>query len=227
MRLVLIRHGQSVWNLENIFTGWCDVALSNQGRNEASEAGKKLLEAGLDFDYVYTSYLKRAIHTADIVLDEMSRSWLPVEKAWQLNERHYGALQGLNKKKMAEQYGAEQVQLWRRSYKTVPPLLNRGDAYDPSTQAMYRNVDPKKLPLGESLELTVKRVLPYFDKHIKPILLKGDRVLIVAHGNSLRALLKELHELSDEGIVSLEIPTGSPLILDLDEDLKPINSYYL
>lgn len=227
MRLVLVRHGQSVWNLENIFTGWSDVDLSHQGRKEASESGRKLLEAGIDFDVVYTSYLKRAIHTATIIMDEMNRNWLPLIKAWQLNERHYGALQGLNKAQTAEQYGDDQVKLWRRSYTTLPPLLEPGDNRDPHNLPMYRDVDPSLLPMGESLAITVKRVLPYFNAEIKRDMLNGQRVLVVAHGNSLRALLKELEEYSDDDIISLEIPTGSPLVLEFDDDFSVLRSFYL
>lgn len=227
MRLVLVRHGQSVWNSKNIFTGWCDVDLSEQGQEEAKTAGRKLAESGLDFDIVYTSYLKRAIHTADYILDKMDRTFLPMIKAWQLNERHYGALQGLNKAEVAKEYGDEQVKIWRRSYKTLPPLLNDDDQYDPKTNLMYRDVDPRLLPMGESLELTVDRVLPYFNDVIKKDLMSGKRVLIAAHGNSLRALLKELQPYSDDDIVGVEIPTGSPLLLDLDQDFNIIRSRYL
>lgn len=227
MRLVLIRHGESVWNQKNIFTGWSDAELSENGQNEAKAAGQKLLELGLDFDIVYTSVLKRAIHTSDLVLGEMNRVWLPIVKAWQLNERHYGALQGLNKKTTMEQYGEEQVKLWRRSYKTLPPLLDKGEAGDPSLLPMYRDVDPNLLPLGESLEKTVERVIPYFNDTIKKDMLAGKRVLIVAHGNSLRGLLKELNPYSDEEILDVEIATGAPLLLEFDRDFTLLRSQYL
>lgn len=227
MRLVIIRHGQSIWNEMNIFTGWRDVDLSELGITEAKNAGTTLLEHNLHFDKIYTSYLKRAIHTADIVLDQMDAVYLPVVKAWQLNERHYGALQGLNKKDVADQYGDEQVRLWRRSYDLIPPLLEEGSTHDPHLLPMYRNVDPNLLPLGESLELTVHRVIPYFNKVIKKDMKNGERLLIVAHGNSIRALLKELNPYSDEEIVKLEIPTGSPLVLDFDEDFNLIRTSYL
>lgn len=227
MRLVLIRHGQSVWNLKNVFTGWSDVELSDNGRQEAINAGEKLRDLGLDFDVVYTSYLKRAIHTADLVMNEMNRTWLPLIKAWELNERHYGALQGLNKQATAEQYGEDQVKVWRRSYKTTPPLLEKGDTGDPAMMPMYRNVPEKYLPLGESLEMTVNRVIPYFNQHIKKRMLNGDRVLIVAHGNSLRGLLKELNPYTEDEILDVEIPTGSPLLLEFDEDFNLLRSSYL
>ncbi len=227
MKLVMIRHGESVWNQANLFTGWTDVELSKNGHKEAQSAGDLLRDNGFDFDICYTSLLKRAIHTLDIVLNEMSRTWLPVIKAYQLNERHYGDLQGKNKQETADQYGAEQVRMWRRSYKTLPPLLDRDDDRSPTHQAMYRGINSKDLPMAESLEMTVKRVVPYFEKTIKKNMLDNKRVLIVAHGNSLRALCMHFDNLSEEEIINLEIPTGKPLIYEFDQDFNVENSYYL
>ena len=192
MKLVLIRHGESEWNLENKFTGWTDVDLSETGKKEAYNAGKILLKEGYDFDICYTSYLKRAIHTLNIILDTMDRAWLPVNKSYKLNERHYGALQGLNKKETAEKFGEEQVLIWRRSYDVRPPLLKESDERNPSKQAQYRDINKEELPLGESLLDTVNRTVPYFENVIKKDMLNNKRVLIVAHGNSLRALVMHL-----------------------------------
>jgi len=227
MQLVLIRHGQSEWNKENRFTGWTDVDLSETGKLEAIEAGKLLKENKFDFDICYTSYLKRAIHTLDIVLDQMNRCWLPVNKCWELNEKHYGALQGLNKEETAKKYGDEQVLIWRRSFDSLPPLLLEDDQRDPATQEMYRNVDKSKLPLGESLKLTIDRVIPFFETEIKPQIAGGKRVLIVAHGNSLRALMKYLENISNQEIVNLNIPTGIPLVLNLNDNFQVIEKHYL
>lgn len=227
MQLVLIRHGQSEWNKQNRFTGWTDVDLSEQGELEAKEAGKLLKENKFDFDICYTSYLKRAIHTLDIVLDQMDRCWLPVNKCWELNEKHYGALQGLNKEETAKKYGDKQVLIWRRSFDSLPPLLLEDDQRDPATQDMYRNVDKLKLPLGESLKLTIDRVVPVFETEIKPKISAKKRVLIVAHGNSLRALVKYLEKISNQEIVDLNIPTGIPLVLNLNDDFQVTDKYYL
>ncbi|NLL74723.1 MAG: 2,3-diphosphoglycerate-dependent phosphoglycerate mutase [Erysipelothrix sp.] len=227
MKLVLVRHGESEWNRKNLFTGWTDVELSDKGRLEAKTGGAALRDAGFDFDVCYTSYLKRAIHTLDIVLDEMDRSWLPVHKDWHLNERHYGSLQGLNKEETAERFGEEQVHIWRRSYGTLPPLLDEDDDRSPHNMIMYRGASTKKLPLGESLETTIDRVIPYFNKHIKPKVQEGTRVLIVAHGNSLRALVKYFEELSNDEIMDVNIPTGIPLVYEFDEDFHVNKKYYL
>lgn len=227
MTLVIIRHGESEWNSLNLFTGWTDVDLSEKGRAEAELAGKMLKEEGFDFDVCYTSYLKRAIHTLDIVLDEMDLEWLPVTKAWQLNERHYGALQGLNKKETAEKYGEEQVKIWRRSYDVPPPALDPDDDRNPAKQEQYKDVPAENLPLTECLKDTVARVVPYFDDVIKPRMLAGDKVIIVAHGNSLRALVKYLEDISDKDIPEVEIPNGIPLVYELDRDFNVISKRYL
>ncbi len=227
MTLVIIRHGESEWNSLNLFTGWTDVDLSDKGRAEAELAGKMLKEEGFDFDICYTSYLKRAIHTLDIVLDEMDLEWLPVTKAWQLNERHYGALQGLNKKETAEKYGEEQVKIWRRSYDVPPPALDPDDDRNPAKQEQYKDVPAENLPLTECLKDTVARVVPYFDDVIKPRMLAGDKVIIVAHGNSLRALVKYLEGISDKDIPEVEIPNGIPLVYELDRDFNVISKRYL
>jgi 2,3-bisphosphoglycerate-dependent phosphoglycerate mutase len=227
MTLVIIRHGESEWNSLNLFTGWTDVDLSEKGRAEAELAGKMLKEEGFDFDVCYTSYLKRAIHTLDIVLDEMDLEWLPVTKAWQLNERHYGALQGLNKKETAEKYGEEQVKIWRRSYDVPPPALDPDDDRNPAKQEQYKDVPAENLPLTECLKDTVARVVPYFDDVIKPRMLAGDKVIIVAHGNSLRALVKYLEGISDKDIPEVEIPNGIPLVYELDRDFNVISKRYL
>ncbi|MDX1572146.1 MAG: 2,3-diphosphoglycerate-dependent phosphoglycerate mutase [Xanthomonadales bacterium] len=226
-KLVLLRHGESVWNRENRFTGWTDVDLTDTGRAQAREAGRLIQEAGLDFDVAYTSVLKRAIRTLWIALDEMDRMWLPVRRAWRLNERHYGALQGLNKAETAEKYGEEQVHIWRRSYDTPPPKLTEDDERHPRHDRRYADLDPSQLPLAECLADTVSRFLPYWDDTIAPDIRSGNRVLIAAHGNSLRALIKHLDGISDDEIVGLNIPTGAPLVYELDEDLQPIKHYYL
>lgn len=226
-RLVMIRHGESEWNKLNLFTGWTDVDLSEKGRTEAAGAGRLLKEGGYSFDVCYTSYLKRAIHTANAVLEALDEEWIPVIKTWKLNERHYGALQGLNKAETAAKYGEDQVHLWRRSFDVRPPALSVEDDRNPANQPMYRNVDPSELPLAESLKDTIARVVPYYEAEIVPQI-KADRsVLIAAHGNSLRALVKYLDNISDEEISSLNIPTGVPLVYELDENLKPIRHYYL
>lgn len=227
MTLVLLRHGESVWNKENLFTGWTDVELSDKGRSEAESAGRLMAAEGLDFDVCFTSYLKRAIHTQQIALDAMDRAWIPVIKSWRLNERHYGALQGLNKSETAEKYGEEQVKIWRRSYATRPPALSSDDERNPAGQAPYRNVPAEDLPLTECLEDTVARAYPYFEQEIKPRMLAGDRVLIAAHGNSLRALVKMFDGLTDEEIVGVNIPTGVPLVYEFDEDFGVVSKRYL
>lgn len=227
MTLVLLRHGESVWNKENLFTGWTDVDLSDKGRSEAESAGRLMAAEGLDFDICFTSYLKRAIHTQQIALDAMDRAWIPVVKSWKLNERHYGALQGLNKSETAEKYGEDQVKIWRRSYATRPPALSPDDERCPAGQAPYRNVPAEELPLTECLEDTVARAYPYFEKEIKPRMLSGERVLIAAHGNSLRALVKVFENLSDDEIVGVNIPTGVPLVYKFDEDFNLVSKRYL
>ncbi|HPF86995.1 MAG TPA: 2,3-diphosphoglycerate-dependent phosphoglycerate mutase [Candidatus Limiplasma sp.] len=227
MQLILLRHGESVWNKKNLFTGWTDVDLSDSGWLEAAAAGRRMLENGFDFDICYTSYLKRAIHTLNLVLEAMDREWLPVVKSWKLNERHYGALQGLNKAETAAKYGEEQVFIWRRSYDVRPPLLNAGDDRNPARLAAYRGVPADELPLGESLQDTIARVVPYFDKVIKPEILSGKRVLIAAHGNSLRALVKTFDKLSDEEISKVNIPTGIPLVYTFAPDFTVTHKEYL
>ena len=226
-KVVLLRHGESVWNKENRFTGWTDVDLSDKGREEARNAGKLLKEGGYAFDFVYTSVLKRAIWTSVLALDELDQLWLPVERDWRLNERHYGALQGLNKAETAAKHGEEQVKIWRRAYAIAPPPLTPDDPRHPSRDPRYKNLDPRVLPLTESLKDTVERFLPYWHGSIAPRIRSGSRVLIAAHGNSLRALVKYLDDISDDAIVELNIPTGIPLVYELDDSLKPIRSYYL
>jgi 2,3-bisphosphoglycerate-dependent phosphoglycerate mutase len=226
-KLVLIRHGQSTWNLENRFTGWTDVGLTEQGENEAHEAGKLLREGGYTFDIAYTSVLKRAIKTLWIVMEEMELEWLPVINAWQLNERHYGALQGLNKAEMAEKFGEAQVKIWRRSYDTQPPALEMDDPRHPRFDRRYAGLAPDELPRTECLKDTVARMLPYWHSTIAPTVESGKRVVICAHGNSLRALVKYLDNIPDQEIVELNIPTGIPLVYELDQDLRPLNHYYL
>ncbi len=226
-QLVLVRHGESVWNKANLFTGWTDVELSEAGMSEASEAGRLLKENGFDFDVCYTSYLKRAIHTLNLILDEMDRAWLPVNKSWRLNERHYGALQGLNKAETAAKYGEEQVKIWRRSYDILPPALASDDERQPSKQPMYRGIDIQDLPSSESLKTTIERVVPYFENCIKPAMLEGKRVLITAHGNSLRSLVKYFDGIADDDIVDVNIPTGIPLVYEFDENFNAIKHYYL
>lgn len=227
MKLVLIRHGESEWNKLNLFTGWTDVGLSEKGIIEANEAGFLLKENNFDFDVCYCSYLKRAINTLNIVLERMDRQWLPVIKTWKLNERHYGALQGLNKAETAEKYGEEQVKLWRRSFDVPPPALDKDDKRCPHNQAPYRNIDKSELPYNESLKDTIERVIPYYEEVIKKDMLDGKRVLITAHGNSLRALVKYLDNLTDEEIISVNIPTGIPLVYEFDDNFKVTNKYYL
>ncbi|HEY5984423.1 MAG TPA: 2,3-diphosphoglycerate-dependent phosphoglycerate mutase [Anaerolineales bacterium] len=226
-KLVLVRHGQSTWNLENRFTGWTDVGLTDQGRAEAHAAGKLLLEGGYSFDIAYTSVLRRAILTLWIVLEDMQLEWIPVVNAWQLNERHYGALQGLNKAEMAVKFGEAQVKLWRRSYDVPPPALELSDERHPRSDPRYAELTPEQLPATESLKITLERVLPYWHSTLAPMIKTGRRVLIAAHGNSMRALVKYLDNVSDKEIPELNIPTGIPLVYELDDDLKPIKHYYL
>ena len=226
-KLVLLRHGQSQWNQENRFTGWKDVDLTEQGRAEATRAAEALHAAGLTFDVAYTSLLKRAIRTLWIVLDGMDLMWIPVHRSWRLNERHYGALEGLNKADTAAQWGEDQVLVWRRSYDTPPPPLEPGDPRHPSNDRRYAGLAPEQLPLTECLKDTVQRFLPYWESEIAPAVRAGRRVVITAHGNSLRALVKHLDGLGDDDIVGLNIPTGVPLVYELDEDLKPLQHYYL
>ncbi len=227
-RLVLIRHGNSVWNSLNRFTGWADVDLSDQGEREARDAGKLLLENGFTFDQGYTSVLKRAIRTFQLSMEESHMTWLPVTKSWRLNERHYGGLQGKNKDDAVEDYGAEEVKNWRRAYDTKPPLLSEFDPRHPSREERYREIPPEDLPIGESLKDTLDRVLPYWEGELKPAIKSGKRLIIAAHGNSLRALAKNLENLTNEQVLDLEIPTGKPLVYELDErDLHVIKKYYL
>ena len=226
-RLVLLRHGQSQWNLENRFTGWWDVDLSEKGIEEARGAGRLLKERGFDFDYCFTSVQTRAIRTLHIALRAMDRLWLPVEKHWRLNERHYGALQGLNKAETTAKHGEDQVKIWRRSYDIPPPLLASDDPRHPGTDPRYTHLTTSELPLTESLKDTVARFLPYWHETIARSVNSGSRVLIVAHGNSLRALIKYLDNVSDSEIVGLNIPTGIPLVYKLDDDLKPVRHFYL
>jgi 2,3-bisphosphoglycerate-dependent phosphoglycerate mutase len=226
-KLVLIRHGQSTWNLENRFTGWTDVDLSELGRTEARSGALALKEAEYEFDLAYTSVLKRAIKTLWIVLDSLGLEWIPVYRAWQLNERHYGALQGLNKSEMAEKYGEAQVKVWRRSYDTPPPPLELDDPRHPRFDRRYAGLAPEQLPRSEALKDTLARVLPYWHGTLAPAVSAGQRVLVAAHGNSIRALVKYLDNVSDDEITELNIPTGIPLVYELDPALKPIRHYYL
>jgi 2,3-bisphosphoglycerate-dependent phosphoglycerate mutase len=226
-KLVLIRHGESEWNKENRFTGWKDVDLSEKGRAEAKAAGQLLKAEGFVFDEAYTSVLKRAIRTLWIILDEMDLMWIPETKSWLLNERHYGALQGLNKAETAAQYGEEQVLIWRRSYDILPTLLEESDERWLGKDPRYSAIEPAKFPKAEALKQTVERVVPYFQTEIFPKIQAGRRLIIAAHGNSLRALVKYLNAISDEDIVKHNIPTGIPLIFEFDEELKPVRSYYL
>ncbi len=227
MKVVLLRHGESDWNKENRFTGWTDVDLSAQGRDEAIRSGRTLAAEGFVFDLAFTSVLKRAIRTLWLALDEMDLMWIPVVNSWRLNERHYGALQGLNKAETAAKFGEQQVQLWRRSYDVQPPALTPDDPRFPGHDPRYRDLDPRDLPLTESLKDTVARFLPCWHETIAPTIRAGMRVIISAHGNSLRALVKYLDNISDEEIVGLNIPTGVPLVYELDAQLKPIEHYYL
>jgi 2,3-bisphosphoglycerate-dependent phosphoglycerate mutase len=226
-KLVLLRHGESSWNLENRFTGWTDVDLSETGLNEAHMAGKLMKQEGFDFDIALTSVLKRAIRTLWIALDEMDLMWIPVENAWQLNERHYGALQGLNKAETAQKYGQDQVKIWRRSYNVPPPPLDWDDPRHPHFDPRYASLTKEELPAYESLEITLKRVLPYWERRIVPLVKSGKKVLVAAHGNSIRAMVKHLDHISDEEIPELNIPTGIPLVYELDDDLQAIRHYYL
>jgi 2,3-bisphosphoglycerate-dependent phosphoglycerate mutase len=226
-KLVLLRHGESTWNKENRFTGWTDVDLSEKGFAEAKAAGKLLKESGFEFDVAHTSVLKRAIRTLNMVLDELDLMWIPVKKSWRLNERHYGALQGLNKSETAAQYGEDQVFVWRRSYDIPPPPLNHDDSRHPHFDARYKKLDPKDIPSTEALKHTVERFIPYWNEAIVPDLKARKRVLIAAHGNSIRALLKYLENIAEEKIVELNIPTAVPLVYELTDDLKPIRRYYL
>ena len=227
MKLVLLRHGESIWNKENRFTGWTDVDLSKKGVEEARKAGQVLKERGYTFDVAFTSVLKRAIRTLWLVLDEMDLMWIPVYRSWRLNERHYGALQGLNKAETAAKYSEEQVLIWRRSYDIRPPSLEKTDERYPGNDPIYLDLDKKNIPLTECLKDTVERFLPYWHEVLAPTIKSGKRVIISAHGNSLRALVKYLDHISDEDIVKLNIPTGIPLVYELDDELKPIKSYYL
>ncbi len=226
-KVVLLRHGESVWNKENLFTGWTDVDLSEKGFEEAHEAGRTLKREKYVFDIAYTSVLKRAIRTLWIVLDEMDLMWIPVINSWRLNERHYGALQGLNKSQTAEKYGEEQVKIWRRSYDVPPPALDPSDERFPGHDPRYKDLTDEQLPRAECLKDTVARFLPYWHETIGPTVKAGKRVIIAAHGNSLRALVKYLDDVSDEDIIGLNIPTGIPLVYELDADLRPITHYYL
>ena len=226
-KIVLLRHGESVWNKENRFTGWTDVDLSDKGREEALKAGDVLKKEGFVFDLAYTSVLKRAIRTLWSVLDRMDLMWIPVYNSWRLNERHYGALQGLNKSEMAQKYGEDQVLVWRRSYDIQPPALEQADERFPGKDPRYKDLDKRDIPAAECLKDTVARFLPYWHETIAPVVKSGKKVIVVAHGNSLRALVKYLDNVSNEEIVSLNIPTGIPLVYELDKDLKPIKHYYL
>jgi len=226
-KLVLIRHGESTWNLENRFTGWTDVDLTDTGIAQAKNAGRLLKTEGYEFDIAYTSVLKRATRTLWHTLDEMDRTWLPVQHSWRLNERHYGALQGLNKGETAKKFGDEQVLVWRRSYDTPPPALEASDPRSERSDIRYRGLDPAQIPLTECLKDTVARVLPFWNETMAPAILSGQRVLVAAHGNSIRALVKYLDNISDDDIVGLNIPNGIPLVYELDAQLKPLRHYYL
>jgi len=226
-KLVLLRHGESIWNKENLFTGWTNVDLSDTGIEEADRGAKDLKEAGFTFDLAFTSVLKRAIRTLWIVQDELDLIWIPVIRDWRLNERHYGALQGLNKAKTAKKYGPEQVHIWRRSYDVPPPPLSSDDPRNPHFDPRYRDVDPLLLPVTECLKDTLERVMPYWNDVIIPSIKGGKKIIIAAHGNSLRALVKHLDHISDEDITGLNIPTGIPLVYELDEDCRAIRHYYL
>ena len=226
-KIVLLRHGESAWNRENRFTGWTDVELTPQGVEEARAAGRLLAKEGYDFDFAYTSVLKRAILTLDLALEQMDRLWLPVEKHWRLNERHYGALQGLNKAETAAKYGEQQVLVWRRSYDTPPPALGPGDERNAARDRRYASLSPQELPLTECLKDTVARVVPFWKERIAPRVAAGERVLVAAHGNSLRAMIKYFDGLSDEAIVGVNVPTAIPLVYELDDGMRPLRSYYL
>lgn len=226
-RLVLIRHGESLWNHENRFTGWQDVDLSDKGRAEALRSGKTLKDLGFRFDLAFTSKLKRAIHTLWATLDELDQAWLPVQGDWRLNERHYGELTGLNKAETAAKHGEEQVQIWRRSYDTPPPMMKKEDARHPSKDPRYKNVNPSELPSGESLKDTVKRFLPLWNEKIVPEIKSGKNILIVAHGNSLRALIQNLEQMTPDQIMQVNVPTGIPLLYELDDNFKVLKKEYL
>jgi 2,3-bisphosphoglycerate-dependent phosphoglycerate mutase len=226
-KIVLLRHGESEWNLANRFTGWTDVGLTEKGISEAREAGKLMREAGLTFDVAYTSVLKRAIKTLFLALEEMDALWIPVHKDYRLNERHYGALQGLNKAETAEKYGDEQVLQWRRSYDIPPPELTSDDERYPGNDPRYADLNESELPLTESLKLTCERLLPYWNETLVPAIKSGEKVIIAAHGNSLRAIVKHLDDMDEASIVKLNIPTGVPLVFELDANLKPLKKYYL
>jgi 2,3-bisphosphoglycerate-dependent phosphoglycerate mutase len=226
-KIVLIRHGESTWNQQNRFTGWVDVGLTERGMQEALEAGRALIQGGYSFDVAYTSVLKRAIKTLWIVLEEMDLMWIPVYRSWRLNERHYGSLQGLNKTETAGRFGMEQVMIWRRSYDVQPPSLSKDDEQYPGRDPRYASLKPEEIPLTESLNDVVTRFLPYWHGVITPAIRESQRVLIVAHGNSLRALVKFLDRIADEKIVEINIPTGIPLVYELDDALTPLRSYYL
>ena len=226
-KLVLLRHGESIWNKENLFTGWTDVDLSEKGVEEAREAGRVLKEGGYTFDIAFTSVLKRAIRTLWLVLDEMDLMWIPVIRDWRLNERHYGSLQGLNKAQTAEKFGEQQVKVWRRSYGVRPPALDENDPRNPAKDRRYRDIPQEQLPLTECLKDTVQRFLPCWNDVISPAVRSGKRVVIAAHGNSLRALVKYLQGIPDDAITELNIPTGIPLVYELDETLRPLQHYYL
>ncbi len=226
-KLVLVRHGESEWNKENRFTGWTDVELSEKGRAEAQEAGQLLKKEGFSFDFAYTSVLKRAIHTLWNILDQVNQQWLPVEKSWKLNERHYGALQGLDKAETAAKYGDEQVKLWRRGFAITPPALEKSDERFPGHDPRYAKLAESELPATESLAITIDRVVPYWTDVIKPRVASGEKVIIAAHGNSLRALVKYLDNMSEDEILELNIPTAVPLVYEFDENMKPLRRYYL
>ncbi|HDS6886243.1 TPA: 2,3-diphosphoglycerate-dependent phosphoglycerate mutase [Morganella morganii subsp. morganii] len=226
-KLVLVRHGESEWNKENRFTGWTDVELSEKGRAEAQEAGQLLKKKGFSFDFAYTSVLKRAIHTLWNILDQVNQQWLPVEKSWKLNERHYGALQGLDKAETAAKYGDEQVKLWRRGFAITPPALEKSDERFPGHDPRYAKLAESELPATESLAITIDRVVPYWTDVIKPRVASGEKVIIAAHGNSLRALVKYLDNMSEDEILELNIPTAVPLVYEFDENMKPLRRYYL
>ena len=227
VELVLLRHGESEWNQKNLFTGWADVGLTGKGEKEARDAGTLLRQSGFDFDICYTSYLKRAIHTLNLVLEQTDREWLPIIKTWKLNERHYGALQGQNKSETARKYGEKQVKIWRRSFDVRPPALTEDDDWNPRLSAQYRDVNRCDLPLCESLKDTIARVLPYYENVIFKEMQAGKRVLITAHGNSIRALVKTLENLSNDEIMEVNIPTGVPLVYEFDEQWKVVKKYYL
>ena len=226
-RIVLLRHGQSVWNKENRFTGWANVSLSELGENEARNAGIKLKENGFNFNFCYTSMLDRAIKTSNLALEQLDSLWIPVEHDWQLNERHYGDLQGLNKAETAEEFGDEQVHIWRRSYDIEPPQVSEDSSFYPGNDRRYQELQHSQLPHGESLKDTYDRVIPFWNESIVPNVKQGSDILIAAHGNSLRALIKYLDNIPDDKITELEIPTGAPLVYEFNEQMKPVKSYYL